>query len=55
MKYRAKCTNWVEHFREMFPGTIIVTDPKGDYYAECDSEIVAESVELINRLKGLKL
>lgn len=36
----------------MFPKITIVTDPKGDYYAECDSEIVAESVEIINRLKG---
>lgn len=50
MKYRAKCTNWVKHFREMYPKTIIVTDPKGDYYAECDSEIFAELVEQINRI-----
>lgn len=52
MKYRALCTNWVESLQKWYPEIQVVSDRKGDYYAECDNEKSAEAVERIHKLVG---
>lgn len=52
MKYRAKCTNWVDSLRRWYPEFNVVSDRTGDFFAECDNERTAEAVERINKLVG---
>lgn len=50
MKYRALCTSWVESLKKWYPQISIVSDRKGDCYAECDNEEIAEAIEHIHKL-----
>ena len=52
MKYRAKCTNWVESLQKWYPEIPVLSDVSGDYWAELDNEDAAEAVEKINKMVG---